>query len=499
MQNIVDNIKKIEIKSAPLIVKRKPIVLKAEDARVITVPHLLSEDRIRNVINRVLSLSEGETVSVLDKMLEEFSNRHRNFREILKSNFEKIKKYLPEQNSISKERQLLLGSYFTREHSIESAALFNPSIVIHPDQQTKLEKGKTRFVMSFRATGEGHVSSIEFRSGIIDEHNDIFFDPISPYVETPEIHPNPTYDRHHFQAKLDEMGAHNKVADHISNNLPAEFTYEELEKKIAELDYEFSDSLKDKNEAVDMVRWLARSNYEVVFRTDHRMSERVIFPVSENESRGIEDARFVLFTDDDGTSTYYATYTAYNGFLILPQLMQTDDFITFKISTLNGKGVQNKGMALFPRKIDGKYVTLSRQDNENNYIMFSDNLYFWDKFKVLQEPRFSWEFVQVGNCGSPIETPDGWLILTHGVGPMRKYCIGAKLLDLNNPEKVLARLDEPIILPNENEREGYVPNVVYSCGALIHQDELIIPYGASDVRIGIATVSVKELLGRLKG
>ena len=253
------------------------------------------------------------------------------------------------------------------------------------------------------------------------------------------------------------------------------------------------------NDTIEKVLWLARSNYELKFREDRRISEKVIFPVSENESRGIEDARFVRFIDDDGEVIYYATYTAYNGFDILPQLLETSDFISFKIRTLNGKEAQNKGMALFPRKIDGRYMMISRQDGENMYIMTSDHLHFWHKAKLLQEPKYSWEFIQIGNCGSPMETEAGWILLTHGVGAMRKYCIGAYLLDLEDPSKVIGRLAEPLLSPTEEEREGYVPNVLYSCGAIINNDEVIIPYSMSDTASGFAVVSVKELLSRLQG
>jgi len=244
--------------------------------------------------------------------------------------------------------------------------------------------------------------------------------------------------------------------------------------------------------------WLARSNYEVIFRPDQPISERVLFPVSENESAGIEDARFVRFIDDDGSVTYYATYTAYNGFAILPQLLETYDFLTFRIHTLSGNAVQNKGMALFPRKINGQFVMLSRQDGVNNYIMFSDSLRFWNNAKLLQEPMHALEFVQVGNCGSPVETSDGWIALFHGVGPMRKYSIWAELLNIDDPSKVIARLDEPILTPDEHERDGYVPNVVYSCGNMIHEDTLIVPYGIADQRCRVATLSIPELLSRLR-
>ncbi|MCH6573963.1 MAG: glycoside hydrolase family 130 protein, partial [Bacteroidetes bacterium] len=278
--------------------------------------------------------------------------------------------------------------------------------------------------------------------------------------------------------------------------LSHEFTFNHLKERINELKSN-PDFLPD-SETIDIIYWLANSNYVIKFHTEYGISERVIFPTSTNESSGIEDARFVQFFDEDGESTYYATYTAYNGFSILPQMIKTKDFITFKIITLNGKAIQNKGMALFPRKINGKYAMLSRQDGENNHIMYSDSLYFWQESKIIQEPEMPWEFVQIGNCGSPVETEEGWLVLTHGVGPMRQYCIGAILLDLENPEKIIGRLNEPLITPREGEREGYVPNVVYTCGSLIHNNRLIIPYAMSDIASAIATVSVSELISCMK-
>jgi predicted GH43/DUF377 family glycosyl hydrolase len=294
------------------------------------------------------------------------------------------------------------------------------------------------------------------------------------------------------------MGASNEITDYVLNQLPEDFTYNELIEIIGDLRKkpQFSETIQ--NRTFEIICWLADSNYEVSFHPDHRVSERVIFPVSKNESRGIEDARFVQFFDDKQDVTYYATYTAYNGIAILPQLIETKDFIKFNILTLNGKAVQNKGMALFPRKIGGRYAMLSRQDGENNHIMFSDNIHFWQKSQILQEPEYPWEFIQIGNCGSPLETDKGWIVLTHGVGPMRKYCIGAMLLDLANPSKIIARLDEPLLSPHEKEREGYVPNVVYTCGAIIHNNELVIPYAMSDINSGIATVGVNELLNSMR-
>jgi predicted GH43/DUF377 family glycosyl hydrolase len=479
------------------LVQRRSTLLNAESARVITRPHIPGDQaRIKALIDRVSKLSDENVKHLLDAVMQDFSGRHRNFREVLERNFGRIAEYVPKQITLSDEQQWLLGAYFTAEYSVEAAALFNPSIVPHPDQKG-MDKGSQRFVMSFRATGEGHVSSIEFRSGVVDDNHDIYFDPISQYVATPEMHTDPVYHRLHFRRKLEEMGASDRVTDKLLKGLGETFSFGQLETKIRKL-RSTKFRLKDKNHAIETVLWLARSNYEVIFRPDEQISERVIFPVSENESSGIEDARFVRFENDDKSVIYYATYTAYNGFDILPQILETTDFLTFRMHTISGKAAQNKGMALFPRKINGKFVMLSRQDGVNNYIMFSDSVRHWDEAQLLQEPVHPLEYVQVGNCGSPVETPAGWLALFHGVGPMRKYSIWAELLDLNDPSQVIGRLDEPILTPDEHERDGYVPNVVYTCGSMIHGDALIIPYGIADQRSRVATASVPELLSRLK-
>ncbi len=493
------NMMKMETRTAPptLLARRKSIVMNAKISRVIPRLYLPSGDeRIRKVIQRVLSLGENEVDVMLETLLQDFSHRHRNFRESLERNFEQVARFVPDVDQVSKQQRLLIGAYFTAEYSVEAAALFNPSIVQVPNQEADPE-GACRFVMSFRAVGEGHISSIEFRSGIIDSNNDIFFDALNDYVEAPEIHPNPGYDRHLFRLKLQEMGASSAVTHQLLNRLPDNFTFNDLQGKITELQNNGQFRPQEKTDAIDMAMWLAQSNYQVLFRKEHPISERVIFPVSESERKGIEDARFVRFVDDDGTVTYYATYTAYNGETILPQLIETCDFISFKVITLNGAQIQGKGMALFPRKIRGQYVMLSRQDGENNTIMFSDNLHFWQQAQLLQEPEFPYEFMQMGNGGSPIETPEGWLVVTHGVGPLRTYSLGIELLDLEDPTRIISRIEEPILVPNAHEREGYVPNVVYTCGALIHQDELIIPYASGDQRCGIATLQVPELMARL--
>jgi predicted GH43/DUF377 family glycosyl hydrolase len=471
--------------------------MKAKIGRVITRLYLPSgEQRIRNVIQRVLGLDENEVDTLLETLLHDFSHRHRYFRESLERNFDQVADFVPNVDQVSKQQRLLIGAYFTAEYSVEAAALFNPSIVQVASEETDPD-GSCRFVMSFRATGEGHISSIEFRSGIIDTNNELFFDALSDYVEAPEIHPNPNYDRQLFRLKLQEMGTSNAVTHQLLNRLPDNFTLNDLQGRIAELQGNGQFLIQEKTDAIDMAMWLAQSNYQILFRKDHQISERVIFPVSESERKGIEDARFVRFVDDDGTVTYYATYTAYNGETILPQLIQTCDFLSFKVITLNGAQVQGKGMALFPRKIRGQYVMLSRQDGENNSIMFSDNLHFWQHAQILQRPEFPYEFIQMGNGGSPIETPQGWLVVTHGVGPLRTYSLGVELLDLNDPTRVISRLEEPILVPNAHEREGYVPNVVYSCGAIICQDELIIPYASGDQRCGIVTLPLAQLMAEL--
>ena len=483
-------------KKVSSLIKRRKSRIDRNNSRVIIKTHIPDDmARVSKIINRVISLSESTAEDLLKNVTDNFYDRHKNIEQELFDHFEKIKEYLPENTIISDTKKELIGAYFTKEYSIESAALFNPSIVMHPDQNG-VKNGEIRFIMSLRATGEGHISSIVFRSGIIQQDGTSLFDDASEFVGTPKVLNDPTYDKHLFCLKLADMKSWDKTSSRIIEKLPDNFTNGELKASINELiqDTEFAHN----DHTINNINWLANSNYKIKFGEESKISERVIFPVSENESRGIEDARFVKFFDDNGESMYYATYTAYNGESILPHLLETKDFLNFNIITLNGKAVQNKGMALFPRKIKGKYAMLSRQDGENNYIMFSDHLHFWNETKIIQEPIMPWEFVQIGNCGSPIEISEGWLVLTHGVGPMRQYSIGAVLLDLEDPSKVIARLEEPLIIPNEKEREGYVPNVVYSCGSLIHNNMLIIPYAMSDITSAIATVRVRDLIDCMK-
>ncbi len=478
------------------LVKRKKTKIFRDESRVITRAHIPgSLAHIKNVINRVLKLTENDAKNVMRKICDNFCDRHINIEKQLIKHYDRISDYLPQNTKITEIKKLLLGAYFTMEYSIESAALFNPSMIPHPDQ-TGVAKGSLRFIMSLRATGEGHISSIVFRSGIIESNNSFLFDPISEFVERSEMYHDPHYDSHLFRLKLEDLNVWDETSSRVMEQIPDRFTFQELKVSIGVLC--FDDSFKYNDETIKILYWLANSNYSLQFKENSRVSERVIFPFSENESRGIEDARFVRFIDENNKAIFYATYTAYNGVSILPQLIETSDFLNFNVITLNGKAVQNKGMALFPRKINGKYVMLSRQDGENNHIMFSDHLHFWYESNIIQEPTKTWEFVQIGNCGSPIEIKEGWLVLTHGVGPMRQYSIGAILLDLNDPTKIIAHLEEPLLSPNEDEREGYVPNVIYSCGGLIHDDNLIIPYAMSDISSGVATIAVNDLLSCMK-
>ncbi len=473
------------------------VTFKPDSSRVLIRPFIPSDPaRIVNIIGRALALSEAETKEQLAAVTAEFNNRHAEIRAIWRLHFNRVKAHVFSSRPLSEERQLYIGALFSGEYALESAALFNPSIVAHPDQ-TNLADGELRFILSLRATGEGHISSIEFRTGILGADHSIRMEKPSSLVTAPAINPNPTYRRSIFLHKLMEMGFENDWSALVMESLGDAFTLEELEKSMQRAARGNRPLSREEQRTTECVRWLAESNYEVIFNSSVAVSERIIFPVSSNESNGMEDARFVRFVEDDGSVIYYATYTAYNGRAILPQLLETTDFLHFRALTLNGRAVQNKGMAFFPRRIDGRYAMISRQDDENLFIMFSDNPHFWSDPKLLCKPGQSWEAVKIGNCGSPIETDAGWLVITHGVGPMRKYCVGAMLLDLNDPSKVLGRLEEPLLTPQGNEREGYVPNVVYTCGALLHRGRLILPYGASDTFATILTVNLDGLLALL--
>ncbi|MDD4107779.1 MAG: glycoside hydrolase family 130 protein [Prolixibacteraceae bacterium] len=483
-------------------VNRKNIRFNPDSSRVIARFLYTGEERAVNTIRSVLEMPENYASQALNPVLRDYSLRHRNISKIFEKHFNKIEHLLKQLNvepdSLDISKKILIGSYFTMEYSIESAAFFNPSVVEHPDQ-SETGFGEKRVILSFRATGEGHISSIVFRTGVLDKNNNLSIEPVGKMLEEAWHIRRQIYDKASFKNKLDEMKDVNALipSGFILDRLNDKFTYGELRNCIK--DARKTIHLEsDKEILFNQIIWLALSHYELDFSLDTNISERVIFPVSENEKNGIEDARFVKFTEDNGESVYYATYTAYDGTTILPKMLDTKDFYHFKVLPLHGEIAQNKGMALFPRKVNGKYAMLCRLDGFNNYISYSDNINIWREAKLLQKPEFPWEFIQIGNCGSPIETQEGWLVITHGVGPMREYVLGASLFDLENPEKEIGRLKSPLLAPNAEEREGYVPNVVYSCGSMIHNDELIIPYAMSDYASTYATVNLQELLNKLK-
>ncbi len=485
----------------PISITRRRARFYPDPHRVITKPFHPGEQffpdgqsRAALIINRILAMSDSEVASTLAATQQGFADRHVGLGSILERNFALVASHFDHPNDLSPERRLLIGAYFTHEYSIEAASLTNPSVVPAPDQ-SGLQAGERRFIMSLRAVGEGHISSIEFRAGVIDSRGEITMDDPSRYAMTGDRR-SPIYDKHVFCMKLEELEAFNDITRRCLDPLPSHFTFEQLEAAIVNLDQQGVDRAIA-FQTTKVIHWLASSNYESAFPTESEISERVIFPVGPTESHGMEDARFVRFTDDNGKVVYYATYTAFDGIQILPQLIETRDFVSFRIATLNGSAAQNKGIALFPRKIDGRYGALSRQDNENNYLMLSDNVRFWHETEKIQMPERPWELTQIGNCGSPLETEAGWLVITHGVGPLRRYTLGAILLDRQDPCRVIGRLGEPLLAPVEDERDGYVPNVVYSCGSMIHGNLLVLPYGFSDVGAGIATASLDDLLTRL--
>jgi len=519
-------------------VTRKKMVFSPDPTRVIARFLYVNDERSADIIRKVLAMPGKEVNIALSQLLRGYSRRHRNISRIFEKHFAKLSpifdKIEVNEEDLSVAQKALIGSYFTMEYSIESAAFFNPSIVEDPDQ-SETRSDEKRVIFSFRATGEGHISSIVFRSGVLDSNNNLTVEPVGKMLAEADVIKRNVYEKKFFAKKLAEFrnqgsiisaaildkhddkpeegnvippvvidkltekrGRRKSVSPaFILDKLKDIFTYGELMKHI-DLARKDPRITEEQVKIMNHMMWLASSHYEITFSIDSAISERVIFPISATEQRGIEDARFVKFTNDDGEVTYYATYTAYDGMAILPKLISTKDFYTFKILPLNGEIAQNKGMALFPRKINGKFAMLCRIDGVNNYIAYSDSINIWREAKIIQQPKYPWELVQIGNSGSPIETADGWLVITHAVGSMREYTLGASLYELENPEKEIGRLSSPLMVPNEDEREGYVPNVIYSCGSMIHNEDLIIPYAMSDHSSTYATVKLRELLDVLK-
>jgi predicted GH43/DUF377 family glycosyl hydrolase len=450
------------------------------------------EPRVMAVIERVLDLSEEDVETTLGRTLARFSGQYRDLAGALERHFQLVEHRLGSTIRLGRARRQLVGAYLTQEYALEAAALFNPSMVAHPDQ-AGCQPGEVRFIMSLRAVGEGHRSCIEFRTGTIGESG-IRLDPPGRFPDTGHALPVP-HDRELFRAKLADLGAEDENARFLWDLLPARFTMAELNMALAEL-HKQRLTRGDSAALAERVRYMAASSYAVEFDAESALSERVLWPVGPAESHGMEDARLVRFTDGEDV-TYYATYTAFDGSQVAPHLLQTRDFQTFTVSPLSGPSAKNKGMAIFPRRIGGRYAALSRWDRESNAIGYSADGRRWSDAITVQTPTRPWELIQLGNCGSPIETPIGWLVFTHGVGPMREYAIGAILLDLDHPERLIASLPEPLLVADESEREGYVPNVVYSCGPMIHGNNIVLPYGCSDSSVRIAMVNLSLLLERL--
>jgi predicted GH43/DUF377 family glycosyl hydrolase len=474
-------------------VRRLSIQLTPDPRRTITRFFWPGPERAKKIISRIKQLPSERISELLDAILKQFQPGNPGLAEILMDHSERA----IEQAGLAYEKEfeckMLIGAYFSMEYAFESAALFNPSIVPAKDQ-SDLPEGSLGFVMSLRAVGEGHISSITFRRGAIDAEGDISIKPSTLQVRAFKRQKNQRFKKSDFQKDLEGMSVTDELVDVIISSLPDQFTSLMLEQKIEYYEHKWED--KEAFERVSgLFRLITDSEYEIRDVGSFDLEDIVLFPMSQTESKGMEDMRMVRFEDDDGTVKYYGTYTAYNGYQILPQILDVPKPSCAIVHIMKGKCAHNKGMALFPKRIDGQYAMIGRIDNENLFLLKSDSIDYWEKAVQIIQPEYDWEFVQIGNCGSPILTEAGWLLLTHGVGPMRKYCIGAVLLDLKNPSKVIGRLKGPLMSPTEDERSGYVPNVVYSCGGLIHRDMLVIPYGISDAATGFAIVRLEELLG----
>jgi predicted GH43/DUF377 family glycosyl hydrolase len=481
--------------SNDLLVRRLPIRFEGDDRRVIVRPFIMGSGRVRTLFERIEQIDEQTAARLLLEVEASYGDRHAGLRATFQEHFAMGAELIAWNADWSTARRALAGAYLTMEYAVDSAALFNPSIVPHPDQ-TSLRPGEVRFLMSLRATGEGHVSSIVFRTGIITPQLDVRVDPLPAKLRRSRLAPDLAYERALFGRKLGEMGADAVTMDRVLERVGERFTQAELSAAVEQARPALEGVLQAER-TLRTIQFLARSNYHIDLPQGMPLSELVIFPMSQDESRGIEDLRMVRFVEDDGDVSYFGTYTAYNGVRTLPMLLCCRDFRRIEIHSLNGSAALNKGMALFPRRIDGKYAMCTRIDGENLFISYSDSVHFWETAQRLMTPTYPWELMQVGNCGSPIETPRGWLLLTHGVGPIRSYAIGALLLDLQNPLKVLGHLKRPLIFPLPEEREGYVPNVVYTCGAMVHRGQLLIPYGQADKSTGISVVDLNALLGQL--
>jgi len=479
--------------------ERTSVILRPNPQRVLArlfIPgeeHLIvGKSRAKEVVARCMNLSESTVQETFATTIARFGHRHRELEDQLLIHFCAVENLVdPSEPELSRERKMLIGAYFTQEYSFESAAYFNPSMVAHPDQ-SGLSSGYLRIIMSVRAVGEGHISSLVFRSGIINPIGEILIDS-SPHYANAHAKRNSVLNTHVVKQTALASGCDDERLDLVLGLLPSKFTPADLEVAMSQvIPMPQPDSEPDPVRAV--LQSIGQSGYEINFSDKTPISEQVLWPTSPDERGGIEDARWVHFTKPDGSTSYVATYTAYDGQAVTTRVFETQNFRNYTSTNLTGSAITNKGVALFPRTIDGKYLAMSRWDRESNSIAFSDDGYHWDKATTIQVANQPWEIVHIGNCGSPLETEYGWIVITHGTGPMREYCLGAILLDLQDPTKVIGRLSQPLLSANADERNGYVPNVVYSCGGLIHNGTIFLPYGFSDFGTRIATVNVAELV-----
>lgn len=483
------------------LVRRSPDRLRADQGRVITqlfIPGQEGFDQLESrssiVLGRLLALDDDEVQLAFNDVVARFDGRHRDIFETYGRHADELADRLDPDIQLSLTRRLLLGAAFTSEYAIEGAALCNPSMVAHPDQ-SGLSEGCGRFIMSVRGIGEGHRSSIGFRTGAIDHNGDVCLSPPPPFATTGRTN-EALLDVTTFRGELRRLEAWGEYAHYIFGSLGPQFRLVELESRMRQLERHPSTGRQGMR-IIALIRRFAERTYASNFAMTTPLGERVLTPSMAAESHGMEDARFVRFENDDGSVTYFATYTAYDGKDIGQQLLETADFLSFTSTPMVGSAAANKGLALFPRRVHGRFAALSRSDRESNTIATSDNLRHWGDASPCQVPTRAWELLQLGNCGSPIETEAGWLVLTHGVGPMRTYHIGAILLDLDEPNRIIGQLDQPLLSPAADEQDGYVPNVVYSCGSMVHDGSLIIPYGIGDASIRFATVPLDALIGAL--
>lgn len=487
----------MDVEQVGLVMSQTPGILRPDPHRVITRLFVPGHDQLIHgqshldpVVARILDLDPRTVDETLANTLALFGDRHRDLPATLAEHFDLVAHRFGTPTALSTSARLLVGAYFTHEYALEAAALTNPSIVAHPDQRG-VPVGQLRVVLSLRAIGEGHRSSIEFRTGLITTDGHLHIDAPGRYVTAGRRHQS-RYNQRLFRRALHDLGD-TEDASYVMDSLPDPFTGTDLDRVLTALQGQHI-TRPAAARTIEDVRRIADSNYDLAFAADTPLDERALLPGAPSESHGMEDVRLVRFTDDDGAVTYHGTYTAYDGQHVASQLLTTADFQSFEVGQLTGPAVVNKGMALFPRPVHGRRLALSRWDRENISVTASSDGYLWEQATTIATPRHKWELIQIGNCGSPIETADGWLVLTHGVGPMRRYVIGAMLLDIDDPTRVRGRLSRPLIGPADTERDGYVPNVTYACGAIAHHDRLIMPYGSADNAVGVATIDLPRLL-----